>query len=63
MKNISLEIVKVSYSGEFYFKATSDMVIYIYIGRLQLQYQFNQDFSDKIVSDQILKDGIQFIVK
>ena len=29
MKNISLEIVKVSYTGEFYFKATSDMVIYI----------------------------------
>ena len=30
MKNISLEIEKVSYSGEFYFKATLDMVIYIY---------------------------------
>ena len=30
MKNVSLEIVKVSYSGEFNFKATLDMVIYIY---------------------------------
>ena len=29
MKNVSLEIEKVSYSGEFYFKATLDMVIYI----------------------------------
>ena len=29
MKNISHEIEKVSYSGEFYFKATLDMVIYI----------------------------------
>ena len=29
MKNISLEIVKASYSGEFYFKTTLDMVIYI----------------------------------
>ena len=29
MKNISLEIVKVSYSCEFYFKATLDMVMYI----------------------------------
>ena len=34
MKNISLGIVKVSYSGEFYFKATLDMVVYIYIGQL-----------------------------
>ena len=31
MKNISLEMVKVSYSGEFYLKVTLDMVIYIYI--------------------------------
>ena len=29
MKSISLEIVKVSYSGEFYFEATLDMVMYI----------------------------------
>ena len=29
MKNISLEIVMVSYSGEFYFEATLDMVMYI----------------------------------
>ena len=29
MKNISLEIEKVSYSGEFYSKATLDMVKYI----------------------------------
>ena len=29
MKNISLEIEKVSYSGRFYFKATLDMAIYI----------------------------------
>ena len=29
MKNISLEIEKVSYGGEFYFKTTLDMVIYI----------------------------------
>ena len=27
MKSISLEIVKVSNNGEFYFKATLDMVI------------------------------------
>ena len=32
MKNISLEIEKVSYSGEFYFKATLDMGIYKEIG-------------------------------
>ena len=29
MKNISLEIEKVSFSGEFYLKATLDMVKYI----------------------------------
>ena len=29
MKNISLELEKFSYSGEFNFKATLDMVIYI----------------------------------
>ena len=29
MKNISLEIEKVSYSGEFYLKATLEMVKYI----------------------------------
>ena len=29
MKNISREIEKVSYSGEFYLKATLDMVEYI----------------------------------
>ena len=66
MKNISLEIVKVSYSGEFYLKATLDMVIYIYIYIYRSAvttipiyiktFQIN-------VSDQILKDGIQFIVK
>ena len=40
MRNISLEIKKVGYSGEFYFKATLDMVIYKEIGQLLLQYQF-----------------------
>ena len=40
MKNISREIEKVSYSGEFYFKATIDMVIYKEIGQLLLRYQF-----------------------
>ena len=28
MRNISLEIEKVGYSGEFYFKSTLDMIIY-----------------------------------
>ena len=40
MRNISLEIQKVSYSGQFYFKATLDMVLYKEIGQLLLRYQF-----------------------
>ena len=40
MKNISLEIERVSCSGEFYFKATLDMVIYKEIGQLLLWYLF-----------------------
>ena len=32
MRNISLEVEKVGYSGEFYFKATLDMAIYKEIG-------------------------------
>ena len=35
-----MEIKKVGYSGEFYFKATLDMVIYKEIGQLLLQCQF-----------------------
>ena len=35
-----LEIETVCYSGEFYFKATLDMVIYKEIGLLLLRYQF-----------------------
>ena len=34
MRNISLEIEKVSYSSEFYFNAILDMVIYKVIGQL-----------------------------
>ena len=40
MRNISLEIEKVGYSGEFLFKATLDIVIYKEIDQLLLQYQF-----------------------
>ena len=40
MRNISLEIEKVGYNGECYFKATLDMVIYKEIGQLLLRYQF-----------------------
>ena len=40
MKNISLEIEKISYSGEFYFKAPLDMAIYKEISQLLLWYQF-----------------------
>ena len=35
-----MEIEKVGYNGEFYFKATLDMVIYKEIGQLLLQCQF-----------------------
>ena len=35
-----MEIEKVGYSGEFYFKATLDMVIYKEIGQLLLLCQF-----------------------
>ena len=38
MRNISLEIEKVGYSGEFYFKATFDMVICKEKGQLLLRY-------------------------
>ena len=34
MRNISLEIEKAGYSGEFYFKATLDMVIYEETGQI-----------------------------
>ena len=37
---IILEIEKVGYNGEFYFKATLDIVIYKEIGHLLLIYQF-----------------------
>ena len=40
MRNVSLEIVKVGYSGEFYFKAALDMAIYKEIDQLLLRYQF-----------------------
>ena len=39
-RNISKEIEKVGYSGEFYFKATLDIVIYKEIDQLLLRYQF-----------------------
>ena len=39
MRNISLEIEKVGSSGECYFKATLDMVIYMNIGQPLLRYQ------------------------
>ena len=48
MKNISLEIVKVSYSGEFYFKAKSDIVISIYMSAVTTIHNLYQDFSDKM---------------
>ena len=64
MRNISLEIEKVGYSGEFYFKATLDIVILIYkvIDQLLLRYQFKKKLSAKIVSGQILTGDIQVIV-
>ena len=34
-----MKIEKVGYSGEFYFKATLDMVMYKEIGQLLLRYQ------------------------
>ena len=34
-----MEIEKVGYSGEFYFKATLDIVIYKEIGQLSLRCQ------------------------
>ena len=40
MRNISQEIEKVGYSGEFYFKVTLYMVICKEIGQLLLRYQF-----------------------
>ena len=40
MRNISIEIEKVGYSGEFYFKATLGMVTYKEIGQMLLQCQF-----------------------
>ena len=51
MKNISLQIEKFSYGGEFYFKATLDMAIY---RSAVTTYQLYKDFSAKIVSVQIL---------
>ena len=55
-----MEIEKVGYSGEFYIKA-----IWSYAGKEQLlqRYQFNKDFSAKIVIGQILTGDIQVIVK
>ena len=35
-----MEIENVGYSGEFYFKATLDMVMYKGIGQLVLRYKF-----------------------
>ena len=40
MRNISLEIEKVGYSGEFFLKATLDIVIYKEIDQLLLRDQF-----------------------
>ena len=40
IRNISMEIKKVGYSGEYYFKATLDMVIYKEIRQLLLRCQF-----------------------
>ena len=37
-----MEIEKVGYSGEFYFKATLGMVIYNEIGQLLLRCQFKK---------------------
>ena len=54
---------KVGYIGELYCKATLDMVIYKEICQLLLRYQFNKDFSAKIVSGQMLTGDIQVIVK
>ena len=62
IRNISLEIKKVGYSGECYFKATLDIVIYMKIGQLLLRYNLNKGFSAKIVSGQVLTGDIQVIV-
>ena len=42
--------MQVGYSGEFYLKATLDMVIYKEIGKLYNDTNLNKDFSAKIVS-------------
>ena len=59
MRNISLEIEKVGYSGEFYFKVTyarKSVSCYYYT-------DLNKDFSAKIVSGKILTGDVQVIVK
>ena len=52
---ISLEMEKVGYSGEFYFKATLDMVIYKELGT-----NLNKDFSAKIVSGPIEQVALRY---
>ena len=63
MRKNCLEIEKVCYSGEFYFKATFDMVIYKECVSCYYDTNLNKDFSAKIMSGQILTGDIQVIVK
>ena len=53
MRNISLEIEKVGYSGEFNFKATLDMVIYRKYVSYYYDTKLDKGISAKIVSVQI----------
>ena len=48
MRNISLEVEKDGYSGEFYFKAALDMVIYKEKGHMLLRYQLKNAFQLKL---------------
>ena len=57
-----MEIKKVGYSGEFYFKATLVMVIYHEQVSCYYDTNLNKDFSAKNLSGQILTSDIQVIV-
>ena len=65
MRNISLEIGTVRYSGEFYFMAmvTLNIIKNKEVSQLLLRYQSNKDFSTCIISDQILTGDIQVLIK
>ena len=61
MRNISVEIKKAGYSGEFYFMATG--TLYTEIGQLLLRYEFRKDFFNQNYDQPILTGDIQVIEK